>query len=196
MTTTLVRMLVSVLVSVAGVARCVAYVRVALRGVVGVESGEPLGAIVYGDSFVPGGFRTGDGGEEESYACLAPLVLTSGVPLVRAWPAAGAETDACEGCGEATRKMVKDARLNFRARRKARAAKKAKAEKSRAAKEERGVSEDAPAEEAAKASAADDEVFLDDELEFESDDEGGRERGAGQQRRGGTRGGARGRRRG
>ena len=155
-----------------GVARCVAYVRVALRGVVGVESGEPLGAIVYGDSFVPGGFRTCDGGEEESSASLAPLVLTSGVPLVRAWPAAGAETDACEGCGEATRKMVKDARLNFRARRKARAAKKAKAEKSRAVKEERGVSEDAPAEEAAKASAADDEVFLDDELEFESDDEG------------------------
>ena len=119
-----------------GVARCVAYVRVALRGIVGVESGEPLGAIVYGDSFVPGGVRTGDGGEERS--ALAPLVLTSGVPLVRSWPAAGAETDACEGCVDATRKMVKDARLNFRARRKARAAKKAKAEKRRAARGGRG----------------------------------------------------------
>ena len=53
------------------------------------------------------------------------------MPLVRSWPAAGAETEACEGCGDATRKMVKDARLNFRARRKARAEKKAekKAEK-------------------------------------------------------------------
>ncbi len=152
-----------------GVARCAAYVRVALRGIVGVESGEPLGAIVYGDSFVPGGvLTTGDGGEERS--ALAPLVLTSGVPLVRSWPAAGAETDACEGCGDATRKMVEDARLNFRARRKARAAKKAKAEKRRAAKGGRGGAEDAPAEEAAKASTADDEVFLDDELEFESEE--------------------------
>ena len=148
-----------------GVARCVAYVRVALRGIVGVESGEPLGAIVYGDSFVPGGVRTGDGGEERS--ALAPLVLTSGVPLVRSWPAAGAETDACEGCVDATRKMVKDARLNFRARRKARAAEKAKAEKRRAAK---GAGDRQLAEEAAKASTADDDVFLDDELEFESEE--------------------------
>ena len=151
-----------------GVARCLAYVRVALRGIVGVESGEPLGAIVYGDSFVPGGVRTGDGGEERS--ALAPLVLTSGVPLVRSWPASGAETDACEGCVDATRKMVKDARLNFRARRKARAAKKAKAEKRRAARGGAGVAEDDPAEEAAKASTADDDVFLDDELEFESEE--------------------------
>ena len=174
-----------------GVARCVAYVRVSLRGVVGVASGEPLGAIVYGDSFVPGGVRTGEEkpGGDESSVNLAPLVLTSGVPLVRSWPAAGAETEACEGCGDATRKMVKDARLNFRARRKARAAKKAekkaekraekRAEKARGVREGGGggdavgkaAAEDAPAEEAAKASAADDdEVFLDDELEFGSEE--------------------------
>lgn len=141
-----------------GISRCIASVRVELRGVSGVDSGEPLGAVVYGDSFVPGGVRSRDGR-------VTPLVLTSSVPLVRAWPADGAETEACEGARDATKKIVKDARLNFRKRR-LRAA-----EKRRAARKSERKDED-EVEHEVKASIADDEVFLDDELDFESEGEG------------------------
>ena len=138
-----------------GVSRCIASVRVALRGVCGVDSGEPLGAVVYGDSFVPGGVRSRDGR-------VTPLVLTSSVPLVRAWPADGAETEACEGARDATKKIVKDARLNFRKRR-LRAAEKRRAARKSEHKDEVEV------EHEVKTSIADDEVFLDDELDFESE---------------------------
>ena len=138
-----------------GVSRCIASVRVELCGVCGVDSGEPLGAVVYGDSFVPGGVRARDGR-------VTPLVLTSSVPLVRAWPADGAETEACEGARDATKKIVKDARLNFRKRR-LRAAEKRRAARKSEHKDEVEV------EHEVKTSIADDEVFLDDELDCESE---------------------------
>jgi hypothetical protein len=89
-------------------------------------------------------------------------VLTSSVPLVRAWPADGAETEACEGARDATKKIVKDARLNFRKRR-LRAAEKRRAARKSEHKDEVEV------EHEVKTSIADDEVFLDDELDFESE---------------------------
>ena len=110
---------------------------------------------MYGDSFVPGGVRSRDGR-------VTPLVLTSSVPLVRAWPADGAETEACEGARDATKKIVKDARLNFRKRR-LRAAEKRRAARKSEHKDEVEV------EHEVKTSIADDEVFLDDELDFESE---------------------------
>ena len=89
-------------------------------------------------------------------------MLTSSVPLVRAWPADGAETEACEGARDATKKIVKDARLNFRKRR-LRAAEKRRAARKSEHKDEVEV------EHEVKTSIADDEVFLDDELDFESE---------------------------
>jgi hypothetical protein len=67
--------------------------RVFLTGIVG-PSGNPLGGIVYADTFLPGP--------------QGPLVLTSAVPLVLMWPGEGAETEACDGTRDAVQKLLRE----------------------------------------------------------------------------------------
>jgi hypothetical protein len=57
-----------------------------------------------------GGSATGKG----------PLVVTSAIPLIKAWPAEGAETEACDGTRDAMQKILRDALQKIKGKKKTR----------------------------------------------------------------------------
>ena len=87
-------------VAATGAATALAVCHVSLSGIVGAH-GAALGGVVYADTFIP--VPSGGGGKGK------PLIATSAVPLFKAWPAEGAEADACEGTRDIMRRLLRDA---------------------------------------------------------------------------------------